>query len=101
MSFWSKFVFLFVIILAGCRQGLENMQEGNVNECVLKVQNWIANNQPRDGIRFLEEGMRIHGNVSGITELLASVYLLTGDDELAAFYFEQTAGCRIYAIIVT
>ncbi|MDR1366977.1 MAG: hypothetical protein LBJ13_03690 [Puniceicoccales bacterium] len=85
-------MFLSVVVLAGCRQGLENTQDGNVNECVLKAKNCIASNQPRDAIRLLEEGIRIHGNVSEITELLASVYLSTGDDELAAFYYEQTAG---------
>ncbi|MDR0418357.1 MAG: tetratricopeptide repeat protein [Puniceicoccales bacterium] len=85
-------MFLSVVVLAGCRQNLENAQEKNANECILKAKDCIANNQPRDAIRILEEGMRVYGNVSEITELLASVYLSTGDDELAAFYFEQTAG---------
>jgi tetratricopeptide (TPR) repeat protein len=59
---------------------------------MLKAKNCIADHRLRDAIKILEEGLRIHGDVAEFTELLAHAHLLMEDDELAAFYFEQTAG---------
>jgi tetratricopeptide (TPR) repeat protein len=92
MSSWLKFTLLAFVFFAGCRQNPDSKQENNLSECILKAKNCIADNHPKDAIKILEEGMRIHDNVSEITELLVDAYLLSGDDELAAFYFEQTAG---------
>jgi tetratricopeptide (TPR) repeat protein len=91
MSHWLKFMSLIFIFLVGCRQNLDDELEDNINERMLEAKNCIADHRPRDAIKILEEGVRIHGNVSEITELLAHTHLLIGDDELAAFYFEQTA----------
>jgi tetratricopeptide (TPR) repeat protein len=91
MSVWLKFMLGSFVLLAGCQQNPDD-GEDNLGERILKAKNCIADNRPQDAIKLLEKGMQIHGNVPEITELLANTHLLVGDEELATFYFEQTAG---------
>jgi tetratricopeptide (TPR) repeat protein len=90
MSFWSKFMPVIFVFLVGCRQNADDRSGDNINERILRAKNYIADGQPKDAIKVLEEGML--GNVPEISELLANTHRSIGDDELAAFYFEQTAG---------
>ncbi|MDR2372142.1 MAG: hypothetical protein LBD60_03280 [Puniceicoccales bacterium] len=81
---------IIFIFLVGCRQNSDDGSGDNINERILRAKNYIADDRPKDAIKVLEEGML--NNVPEISELLANTHLSIGDDELAAFYFEQTAG---------
>jgi tetratricopeptide (TPR) repeat protein len=82
-------IFIFWV---GCRQNADDKSGDNTNERISRARKYIADDRIRDAIKILEEGMRIHGDVPEISELLAHTHLSIGDDELAAFYFEQAAG---------
>jgi tetratricopeptide (TPR) repeat protein len=52
---------------------------------------YIGENRPQEAIKILEKCLSNGDNTSEAAELLAAAYLLAGDGELAAFYFEQAA----------
>jgi tetratricopeptide (TPR) repeat protein len=92
MSFGLKIMLLLSGILAGCwRVQKEPAQEYSLESYILDAKKYIAENHPKIAIKVLEEYVRQQGNTPEITELLATACVMNGDDELAAFYFEQTA----------
>jgi tetratricopeptide (TPR) repeat protein len=80
-------------LLAGCWQSCNMVAvSDNPEVCILRAREHIDSARPREAIKLLEEYVRKTGERNGeISELLASTYLLDGDEELAAFYFEQAA----------
>jgi tetratricopeptide (TPR) repeat protein len=92
MSFWLKFMPVIFIFLVGCRQNANDKSGDNINERILRARKCVADDRSKEAIKILEEGVHIHGDVPEISELLANTHLSIGDDELAAFYFEQAAG---------
>jgi tetratricopeptide (TPR) repeat protein len=92
MSIGLKFMLVIFAFLVGCRRNANDGEKNNLNERILKARKYVTDDRPKDAIKILEEGIRVHGNVPEFSELLANTHLCVGDNELAAFYFEQTAG---------
>jgi tetratricopeptide (TPR) repeat protein len=77
-------------LLAACRREPVALAEDPAKD-MATARKYIGENRPQEAIKILEKCLSGGDNTSEIAELLASAYLLAGDGELAAFYFEQAA----------
>lgn len=81
---------LVLLLFWGCRDS-SSTEQTSIEATVAAAKAELAKEDPKAAIRLLEEYIRKWGSDANVTEILARAYGQNQDDELAAFYFEQTA----------
>lgn len=79
-----------LLLFWGCRDS-SHTEQASVEATVAAAKTELEKEDPKAAIRLLEEYIRKWGSDANVTETLARAYGQNQDDELAAFYFEQTA----------
>ena len=87
----GNFVFILACFLSGCQEDSSTRSMDSCERCIHDAGQWLDKNKPHEAMKILEGYVRLHGQNSEVSEMLARVCLAEGDKDLAAYYFEETA----------
>ena len=82
---------ILACFLSGCQEDSSTRSGNSCERCVQDAAQLLDKNKPHEAMKILEGYVRLHGQNSEISEMLAKVCLAEDDKDLAAYYFEETA----------